>query len=391
MSTGRQRFSIIPAMAVTDARLEPRDLQVLCLLGRHTDDLGWCTRSQVRMARELNCGRATVQRALGRLVDAGYLQHRPKQRESGADAAHDYRVVIDPPEPPDEAAPGDETADEGVPTGEQGCPPMSGQGVPTHERAPMLTTPVEQVEREGAREAKGEEGRRPDREEQKPADDPRPWERDPAFLRSMKGWGMIDSIAAAWREWAKLSADQRATAERRIPVYQAKHAVRSKRVAFSTYLGERQFEHLADPAASGPGAPAEYVPIERLTLDFWVLFDRYLAAPPGARKPGRAYTDRDAAKLLLVRAAQERRGTSVPIDEAPSDAERQRLVPIERGSPQFDAWARHIRALGHSQPDYPKWMEIDRDEVAGHRIWMPAEWPPGTAGATATTEERSEV
>jgi hypothetical protein len=31
------RFSIIRAAAITDPDLEPRDLQVLCLLGRHTD------------------------------------------------------------------------------------------------------------------------------------------------------------------------------------------------------------------------------------------------------------------------------------------------------------------------------------------------------------------
>lgn len=41
------RFSIIPAGAVLDRRLEPRDLQVLCIFGKHTDKKGWCRRSQV--------------------------------------------------------------------------------------------------------------------------------------------------------------------------------------------------------------------------------------------------------------------------------------------------------------------------------------------------------
>lgn len=31
------RFSIIPGWIVTDPRLKGRDLQVLCLLGRHID------------------------------------------------------------------------------------------------------------------------------------------------------------------------------------------------------------------------------------------------------------------------------------------------------------------------------------------------------------------
>lgn len=47
------RLSIIPARAATDKALKPRDLQVLCVLGRHTDDLGWCRRSQVKMANEM--------------------------------------------------------------------------------------------------------------------------------------------------------------------------------------------------------------------------------------------------------------------------------------------------------------------------------------------------
>jgi hypothetical protein len=183
MSAGRQRFSIIPAMAVTDARLEPRDLQVLCLLGRHTDDLGWCCRSQVKMARELECGRATVQRALSRLVGAGYLEHRSKQRESGGDAAHDYRVVIDPPST---AARSTKTKRggahlwAGVPTGGQGCPPMDGQGVPTHERAPMLTTPINEPER-GAREAEFEKAYRA-------------WPTSPTDSRpdALKAWNDLD-------------------------------------------------------------------------------------------------------------------------------------------------------------------------------------------------------
>ncbi|TKB44971.1 MAG: helix-turn-helix domain-containing protein, partial [Mesorhizobium sp.] len=110
MSLGRQRFSIIPAEAVTDPSLEGRDLQVLALLGRHTDNRGWCCRSQVKMAREINCGRATVQRSIGRLVEAGYLEHRAIVRDNGGDAAHEYRVVFDRPD----------DADDGVPTGRQG-------------------------------------------------------------------------------------------------------------------------------------------------------------------------------------------------------------------------------------------------------------------------------
>ncbi|MBN9435064.1 MAG: helix-turn-helix domain-containing protein, partial [Bosea sp.] len=70
------RFSIIPRDAILDDRLEGQDLRVLALLGSHTDNAGWCCRSQVKMARELKCARSTVQRALGRLIECGYLEQR---------------------------------------------------------------------------------------------------------------------------------------------------------------------------------------------------------------------------------------------------------------------------------------------------------------------------
>lgn len=100
------RLSIIPAGAVTDRSLEPRDLQVLCLLGRHTDRLGWCVRSQVKMAVELDCGRASVWRSLERLVDAGWVEkkRRGEAPPEGTDPGHPsasyaYRVVLDRDDP----------------------------------------------------------------------------------------------------------------------------------------------------------------------------------------------------------------------------------------------------------------------------------------------------
>ncbi|WP_305320024.1 hypothetical protein [Bradyrhizobium sp.] len=95
------RLSIIPAGAVTDPSLEARDLQVLCLLGRHTDRAGWCARSQVRMAGELRCGRASVQRSLERLYEAGWVEKKRRDEAGKADessrpsASYAYRVVLD--------------------------------------------------------------------------------------------------------------------------------------------------------------------------------------------------------------------------------------------------------------------------------------------------------
>ncbi|WLR92166.1 hypothetical protein [Shinella zoogloeoides] len=90
------RFSIIPGWIVTDPRLKGRDLQVLCLLGRHTSSKhGWCRRSQVKMAEELSLARSTVQASIDRLVEIGGVERRVVVSESGRDSAHWYRVVYD--------------------------------------------------------------------------------------------------------------------------------------------------------------------------------------------------------------------------------------------------------------------------------------------------------
>lgn len=111
------RYSIIPGDAATDRRLKGRDLQVLCVLGTNTDKQGWCRRSQVKLAKQIGCGRATVSRALERLTMFGYVEQTavsgksstvprkagmtPDQRKRAAKSAREagtiqaYRVVID--------------------------------------------------------------------------------------------------------------------------------------------------------------------------------------------------------------------------------------------------------------------------------------------------------
>ncbi|WP_292295181.1 hypothetical protein [Mesorhizobium sp.] len=66
------------------------------MLGRHTDDLGWCRKSQVKMADEMGCARATVFEAIERLVKAGYLERYVQEEQNGRDSPHVYRVILDP-------------------------------------------------------------------------------------------------------------------------------------------------------------------------------------------------------------------------------------------------------------------------------------------------------
>lgn len=183
MTVFNYRYSIIPAGAVTDRTLEPRDLQVLCLLGRHTDRQGWCFRSQVKMAQEIDCGRSSIQRSLERLYTAGWVERRLRSTaDAEADAkhpyaAHAYRVRLDRDDvmaetvtEEQDSTPNpshDETA-----THEPGCPPV-GTPLPTrghpgahpyvgtpcppihgHHKVPLEPSPVEPE-----RESRGREKR----------------------------------------------------------------------------------------------------------------------------------------------------------------------------------------------------------------------------------------
>ena len=138
------RFSIIPAAAVTDPRLEGRDLQVLCLFGRHIDRNGWCRRSQVKMADELGCARSTLQSSIERLVEAGWLLKRGSKEDVHApgerSSAFEYRVMLDTPDVVGSGA--DQSA---------GGADLERHGVPTYGSAPMLTTPLNEKKEAHAR------------------------------------------------------------------------------------------------------------------------------------------------------------------------------------------------------------------------------------------------
>ncbi|HTN62750.1 MAG TPA: helix-turn-helix domain-containing protein [Devosia sp.] len=97
------RFAKIPAGAIVDLEVTAKDFRVLCLLARHTDKLGWCRRSQVTMAKELECARSTVQLSIERLILAGWLVKRADRSlhtRGIRDSAHEYQVLMAPARSP---------------------------------------------------------------------------------------------------------------------------------------------------------------------------------------------------------------------------------------------------------------------------------------------------
>jgi hypothetical protein len=126
------RLSIIPAGAIFDRALEPRDLQVLGLLGIHIDKAGWCRRSQVKMAVQLRCGRSSIQRSLENLVTAGWVEKKrpPWSSEEGQPSnSYMYRVVLDrddfdPSSLPDDGGSEAENSYAKTASEEGECPPV---------------------------------------------------------------------------------------------------------------------------------------------------------------------------------------------------------------------------------------------------------------------------
>ncbi len=279
MSTAR--FSIIPGWVVNDQRLKGRDLQVLCVLGRHTSRKhGWCRRSQVKMATEMGCARSTVQASLDRLVKIGAVESRKVASDSGRDSAHWYRVIYDRETP--EAAfsewdRDDEVSEEEfdpISDEEEGAPPCRYTGTPADISAPpagpesappagpgsapindsCLTTPAEQEERERVRVDDEPESRQ---------------SVERGFKRWFPTWPthLDDSEPEARKAWYALTAVERRDVLELTPAYlRAREALgRTKKgtIAAGKYLREKRWQRLGTAAASAAIPPTVHKPFSK--------------------------------------------------------------------------------------------------------------------------------
>ncbi|MER8602814.1 helix-turn-helix domain-containing protein [Mesorhizobium sp. M1233] len=216
------RFSIIPAGAVLDRRLKARDLQVLCVFGKHIDKKGWCRRSQVTMAKEMGCARSTVQASIERLVLAGWLHKRmlSTPHEAGErDSAHEYRVVLDVPDDTQDVAVPMPTGRHPLPT-HGSAPPADPESAPTN--VPLLTDPSLTKARAGAL-----------------------WEEE--FRLFWDSWDILqrpENRHYAAAIFHKLTAAERATAAAQRAKYFDLMSKRKKQPRMITYLRERVFAEL---------------------------------------------------------------------------------------------------------------------------------------------------
>jgi DNA-binding transcriptional ArsR family regulator len=288
------RFSIIPGWIVTDPRLKGRDLQVLCLLGRHTSKKsGWCRRSQVKMAGELACARSTVQASLDRLTDMGVVEKHEEQSRDGRDSAHWYRVIYDraPPSgyafdawqdddeeeniPISEDNSATPPADISAPPADPGSAPPAGSGA-----APInvsyLTPPAERREREGASERE---------EEERHVENAEPKKNRAALERSLLQWWATwpnyptGSRTKTYEAWFALTDEERADCIARTPDYIAKVGRLKKDYVFAhVYLSERGWQ-LVSAQPLPEERPKPVAPFGKAWIANWM---RIAAQPPVA-------------------------------------------------------------------------------------------------------------
>lgn len=348
--SAHMRFSIIPGWCATDRRLTGRDLQVLCVLGRHVDREGWCTRSQVKIAAELGCSRGTVQNSLKRLGEIGVVEVRANETADGRDCAHDYRILFDGPAPKTWFGEAEKTTDQ--PTGEAAentgktlSPPCQYIGTPANpelappaspELAPYKNDPLrteEEREGAGARErvpvpdtgsTVAPEASAPEvsaRGEAAQASDHAGTDHDEtdrkALTRRVKAMELGPPGGKAWpgaagssTEWAvsrfaELSPDERERAETLRSAYLALcEAERVKPVALGVYFRDRKFEGLNPELARRAAEAAEPKPEARPFGPVWAaLRMRALLAGPevetGTDDPFAATRSTHAAMLAV--------------------------------------------------------------------------------------------
>ncbi len=412
------RFSVIPAGAITDPQLaaRPRALQVLCLLGRHTDDFGWCRRSQSKMAGELGCARSTVQGALDLLYETGWVERRLEGRgaaEANPDkppfAAHSYRVRLDREDLPERVEQVAADRQEGVP--DQPAPPggarPAGTRVPD-QPAPLEGIPFEPSERESAREAepaaRGEEGGTPDREAARGAEraeasdrDQKPGastiDREDLLARLAKGHptGFRDRLDMARAALDRMTDAEALEALDRLPAWVEAGLAKGRHLPpLQRYLGDRPFvwRLLPDPKAEAKArsnakataaAAAGDRMIKPVTRAWWWLLHEFVkehGAEVGRRGSGaaqafsRRFGGAENGRGILLETAEEK----VPIEALAAD-----LVGIPVNGEAAKAWARYYLRIG--PPDEPEFRRGVRLPVLSEKSWIyvPTTNPPAEA------------
>jgi hypothetical protein len=309
MSDFNYRFSIIPAAAVTDKDLSHTAFRVLCLLGRHTNDAGWCSRSQVKMARELGVGRATIYDAFQVLYERTYVERRPngrgsRQPEEGEHpfSAYSYRVKLDRDDLPGRIK--DAVGDEG----EGAAKAAGGAGPPAGGAAPPA--PLEGISAEGI-------SSEPERESARVRE-------EMPVGKFLKKWptAAVDDVTRITKGWQGLNADGQRKALDGIDPFLAKMKAdgRTKIIAGWKYLEEQRWLLLEGNA---PAAPEQHH-VLTWSREWWAALFHRIA------------TNQNTS--FMVRYALERSSGATWTLDNPTEAAIAALQSYSADGPEITAW-----------------------------------------------------
>lgn len=372
------RYSIIPAAAVVDPRLEGRDLQVLALLGTHTNEDGWCRRSQVKMAEQLKCARSTVQAALRRLGEAEYVEVKTEMRRDGGDASHWYRVRLDVTSEQSSAAGSHALYDDDTPCRQAGTPadrsaPPAGSGSAPPAAPGSAPLTKDSNDKDSTIPPKAPKGARETRANE---DD------EEGFGRFFEVWTSadpaqrFDNRGRAFAAWRSLTSSERAAAAMPATIAAViagqRRAKRTGLMDAARYLRDRAFERVETaPSASGTG---ELVPLALFGRAWWCRFFEH--AKGGGRTP-------TAGKAkFMAQQAERGQGVAVPLAEAQAmEAASASFAYVLVASPDFVAWREWFADRGFRLPRPAK---VDR-------IWMPSARPPEPISGQSEATQREDV
>lgn len=352
------------------------------LCDRFNRELG-CFAGQELLAEDCEMSRSALNEHLAALEEAGLVKRerrfdaRTKQRRSTR-----YRFPFEPGWPFRELH--EETAE----SSQKPCPD-SGQGAmsgndpepcpdsaESHVRNPD-TNPVrepgrEPFEREGAR-ASGEGA------QAAPAvPDDAPWLGDESFMAFMQAWptSAADGPIKAWAVWRRLTdAERRAAIDGVVGTLELRdREKRGRTIGPDSYLTGRNWlllppEHRSKAAVKRDArSHGLFLPFGR---EWWWLWLAAIVQDPAEanRRARAALNDRLAWRI------------GNPDRYAEIEYQAKGLVGIPVNGREFAAWAGWYRAQGR---------ELPRPDKAGW-AFLPAQWPPGAEGETATADERSEV
>jgi hypothetical protein len=328
------------------------------------------------MARELDCGRSTVQDAIEQLIETGWVEKKANGRGGRAPvegeqpfAAYSYRVVLDRDDLPQRLS-GEDQMQESSPEG--AASPAGGATIP----APGAASGPAPLEGESSKGISSE----PERENARAREHEKFAKWLAAFTLRWPTAAADDQtrIANAGRG---LTEDERDAALERIPAFlgHLKQHNRKHVPAGWNYLEQKRF-NLIEPEKPKAEAP-QIFQIHEGTPLFQIWNAVFRIAKAGRGFPDFMVQGQTPHRVLNVR----KELPEALIGIAAADCEWRTVIEGQEPRGQFAAWWRWLT-------DIVPASHVSSSEIAGRRsLTVPLAWPPRKDGSIGPPQEKTET